>query len=34
MKRHAELQVHTRKPRATEDMQMEKITATWHTGAF
>lgn len=25
MKRHAELQVHTRKPRATENMQMEKI---------
>lgn len=33
MKRHAELQVHTRKPGA-KDMQMEKITATWHTGAF
>lgn len=34
MKRHAGLWVPTRKPRATEDMQMEKITAMWHTGAF
>lgn len=34
MKGHAELGVHTRKPRATEDMQMEKITAVWYTGAF
>lgn len=34
MKGHAELWAHTRKPRATEDMQMEKITAMWHTGAF
>lgn len=34
MKWHADLWVHTRKPRAIEDMWMEKITAMWHTGAF
>lgn len=34
MKGHAELWAHTRKPRATEDMQMEKTTAMWHIGAF
>lgn len=34
MKGHAELWVHTRKPRATEDMQTEKISAMWYTRAF